>query len=84
MMSNSISISRLLLHKTIELLDCLDVDDLAPDAIQLFGFVLNAFNIKKAHLELSDAFAVFIRDNDLPPPLLAHSDFMSTYFDEPF
>ena len=83
-MSHSISISRDLLLKTIELLDNIEVDDLAPDTIQLFGFVLHAFNIKKAHVDLSDAFAVFISEYDLPTHLLAHPDFLAARFDEPF
>ena len=64
-MLNKVKISKNLLTNTINLLENLDIDDYSPEIIQLYGYVLFAFNKKKADIDFRNAFVRFINAEDV-------------------
>jgi hypothetical protein len=51
---SKIKISSELLVRTIHLLDNLDTDELDSDIMMLYGYVLHAFNLKRAKINLKE------------------------------
>jgi len=52
---DKVKISNKLFYSTIDLLESLEVEDFDNDTVQLYGFVLHAFNNKKASLDLRNS-----------------------------
>lgn len=50
-MPGKTKVSARLVACTVELLENIDYEDLPPDCLQLYGYVLHAFGMKKAKLE---------------------------------
>ena len=50
-MPGKTKVSARLVACTVELLENIDCEDLPPDCMQLYGYVLHAFSMKKAKLE---------------------------------
>jgi hypothetical protein len=61
-----------LLINTISLLDSLDIEDQSPDVIQLYGYVLHAFNKKKTNLEYLGALHDFLCCEDAHERFVTH------------
>ena len=64
-MPKKIKIPKELFMGTIALLDALDdIEDYPPETVQLYGYLLYAFNQKKANIELRKAFKGLSASND--------------------
>jgi hypothetical protein len=61
---NKVKISRDLFLCAISLLESLDIDDLPPETVQLYGYVLHAFDNKKSGFGLRYAYSKFVFDED--------------------
>jgi hypothetical protein len=80
--NTKIKIPRHLFYSTVSLLEDMDTDDFEPDTMQIYGYIINAFNNIKADLEFTEAYVKFINAEDVFLRFKDHMNCELTSYDE--